>query len=177
MDLNKLFGSQAKVDIFKYLIFKRDGVSMRALESELEWTFPAIKKQVDSLNLAGVLDIDKSWQSRSIVIKPHVTPLIKSLLLFALQTELEKLIETYDIMIDTRYKGKIFGNDIQPDVVIIYKTGDQTQIDQIKKDVSLLCRSYFIDTISLTFMSSGEREKRYRLADRFVLSIMRAMKN
>jgi hypothetical protein len=32
---------------------------MRALESELEWTFPAIKKQVDSLKISGVIDIDK----------------------------------------------------------------------------------------------------------------------
>jgi len=32
---------------------------MRALESELTWTFPAIKKQVDSLKLANVVDINK----------------------------------------------------------------------------------------------------------------------
>ena len=32
---------------------------MRALESELDWTFPAIKKQVDSLKLANVIDINK----------------------------------------------------------------------------------------------------------------------
>jgi hypothetical protein len=32
---------------------------MRALESELEWTFPAIKKQVDSLDEANVIDVNK----------------------------------------------------------------------------------------------------------------------
>jgi hypothetical protein len=32
---------------------------MRALESELEWTFPAIKKQVDSLDEAKVIDVNK----------------------------------------------------------------------------------------------------------------------
>jgi hypothetical protein len=32
---------------------------MRALESELEWTFPAIKKQVDSLKLSNAIDINK----------------------------------------------------------------------------------------------------------------------
>jgi hypothetical protein len=32
---------------------------MRALESELEWTFPAIKKQIDSLNEAKVIDVNK----------------------------------------------------------------------------------------------------------------------
>ncbi|MDR0282811.1 MAG: hypothetical protein LBI53_06075 [Candidatus Peribacteria bacterium] len=49
MNLEKLFGSKTKVDILKYLLFRRQGISMRALESELERTFPAIKKQVDSL--------------------------------------------------------------------------------------------------------------------------------
>ena len=52
MDLEKLFGSKAKVDILKYLLFKRQGLSLRALESDLTWTFPAIKKQVDSMSLA-----------------------------------------------------------------------------------------------------------------------------
>jgi hypothetical protein len=32
---------------------------MRALEAELERTFPAIKKQIDSLNDAKVIDVDK----------------------------------------------------------------------------------------------------------------------
>jgi len=35
---------------------------MRALESELEWTFPAIKKQVDALNEASVIDVNKDGQ-------------------------------------------------------------------------------------------------------------------
>ena len=43
-----MFGSKTKSDILKYLIFRRQGVSMRALEAEIGWTFPAIKKQVDS---------------------------------------------------------------------------------------------------------------------------------
>jgi len=35
MNLEKLFGSKTKVDILKYLIFRRQGVSMRALETEI----------------------------------------------------------------------------------------------------------------------------------------------
>jgi len=35
---------------------------MRALESEIEWTFPAIKKQVDSLNESNVININKDGQ-------------------------------------------------------------------------------------------------------------------
>lgn len=62
MNLEKLFGSKTKVDILKYLLFKRQGVSMRALESEIPWTFPAIKKQVDSLNESNVIDVNKDNQ-------------------------------------------------------------------------------------------------------------------
>lgn len=62
MNLEKLFGSKTKVDILKYLLFRRQGISMRALESELEWTFPAIKKQVDALEDAGVVDVNKEGQ-------------------------------------------------------------------------------------------------------------------
>jgi predicted transcriptional regulator len=57
MHLDKLFGSKAKVDILKYLLFRRQGVSMRALETELERTFPAIKKQIDSLKKASIVEI------------------------------------------------------------------------------------------------------------------------
>jgi hypothetical protein len=150
---------------------------MRALESELDWTFPAIKKQIDSLDASDIINIDKERQAREIVIKQDIQPLIKNFLLFALDQELKKLLETYDMVIDTWYRGKLFGNDIQPDLVMIHKNADQDQIDHIKKDIALLCRSYFIDQISMTFMSSNEREKRYRLADRFVLSIMRVVKD
>jgi len=59
MHLEKLFGSKTKVDILKYLLFRRQGVSMRALEAELGRTFPSIKKQVDSLEECGVLHIEK----------------------------------------------------------------------------------------------------------------------
>jgi predicted transcriptional regulator len=62
MNLEKLFGSKTKVDILKYLLFKRQGVSMRALESEISWTFPAIKKQVDSLHESNVIDVNKDNQ-------------------------------------------------------------------------------------------------------------------
>ena len=62
MNLEKLFGSKTKVDILKYLLFKRQGISMRALESEIQWTFPAIKKQVDSLNQANVINVNKDGQ-------------------------------------------------------------------------------------------------------------------
>ena len=49
MKLEKLFGSRTKSDILKYLVFRRQGISVRAFESELTRSFPAIKKQIDAL--------------------------------------------------------------------------------------------------------------------------------
>jgi hypothetical protein len=62
MDLEKLFGGKTKVDILKYLLFRRQGISMRALEGEITRTFPAIKKQVDALDKAKVINVNKDGQ-------------------------------------------------------------------------------------------------------------------
>ena len=79
MNLEKLFGSKTKVDILKYLLFRRQGISMRALESEIERTFPAIKKQVDSLDKAKVINVNKDNQGRAISIKPEFYETLKSI--------------------------------------------------------------------------------------------------
>jgi hypothetical protein len=149
---------------------------MRALESELDWTFPAIKKQVDALNKANLLQVDKSSQSRSITLSEAIKEMLREVFLYALKHDIAQLMEQYDMMIDTYYHGQLFGNQIEPDLVVIYRAGDTAQVDQIKQDIALVCRQYFIDNVLMTFMSAGEREKRYRLADRFVLSIMREVK-
>ena len=82
MNLEKLFGSKTKVDILKYLLFRRQGISMRALESEIERTFPAIKKQVDSLDKAKVINVNKDNQGRAISIKPEFYETLKSVFYF-----------------------------------------------------------------------------------------------
>lgn len=41
---------------------------MRALENELEWTFPAIKKQVDMLEEASIVTVEKSDLRRAITL-------------------------------------------------------------------------------------------------------------
>ncbi|MDP2670078.1 MAG: hypothetical protein Q8O99_03700 [bacterium] len=70
MKLDKLLGSRAKADILKYLVFRRQGISIRAFESELERSFPAIKKQIDQLEDAGVIEIEKDQAKRSIYLTP-----------------------------------------------------------------------------------------------------------
>ena len=80
MDLTVLFGSKAKVDILKYLVFKKEGVSMRQLETVLRWSFPAIKKQVDILSRGNILDIEKKGNKWQIYIKENIKGIMKELL-------------------------------------------------------------------------------------------------
>ncbi|HCY20900.1 TPA: hypothetical protein DIC40_03460 [Patescibacteria group bacterium] len=61
------------------------------------------------------------------------------------------------------------------DLVVIYKNAEKPQIDKIKDEINTIFRNYFIEIVYVVFMSTEEREKRYRLADRFVLQIMRSI--
>jgi predicted transcriptional regulator len=108
MQLEKLFGSKTKVDILKYLLFRRQGISMRALESELEWTFPAIKKQVDSLEESGVLHIEKDTSGFSISLVPAYYEIFKTFFFAALKADLIQLFESYAVMIEKYFRGKKF---------------------------------------------------------------------
>jgi len=148
---------------------------MRALESELEWTFPAIKKQVDALEDAWVIDVNKEWQWRSISLKVDFFNKIRDIFFFGLKQELVYLFKTYDIIIDKYYFWKRFGIDLEMDLVVIYKYAEKPQIDKIKDEINTIFRQYFIEIVYVVFMSTEEREKRYRLADRFVLQIMRSI--
>ena len=173
MNLEKLFWSKTKVDILKYLVFRRQWVSMRALESEIWWTFPAIKKQVDSLEESWVLDIQKENSGFSISIKKEYFDLFKQIFYTALKANLTNLFYEYSIMIDKYFLWKSFWVPLDMDIIIIYHHMDKPQIDILKSWISDLFREFFIENASVVFMSTEEREKRYRLADKFVLQVMR----
>ena len=169
----KLFGSKTKVDILKYLLFRRQWVSMRALEWEMEWTFPAIKKQVDSLNSAWILDVNTDGNGWAITIKPAVYDMLKQIFNFAFKSDLISLFSTYESMIDKYFFGKSFWIDLEMDLVIIYKNVEKEQTLKIREEIWDIFKEYFIETWNVVFMSTEDRERRYRYADRFVLNIMR----
>lgn len=173
MNLEKLFGSKTKVDILKYLIFRRQGVSMRALETELWWTFPAIKKQVDSLEEAMILEVDKENTSRAIKIKADLLPIFKELFFESLKQNLISCFEQHQGQISSYFWGDKFGKPIGMDLILIYQDIGKEAIEELKAAISEIFRTYRIESASIVFMSSEEREKRYRLADRFVLQVMR----
>ena len=62
------------------------------------------------------------------------------------------------------------------DLVVIYKNMEKPQIEKLKESISDIFRWYFIEVVNVVFMSSDEWDKRYRLADRFVLDILRNSK-
>ncbi len=76
---------------------------MRALESELSWTFPAIKKQVDSLDEAGIVNIDKEGAGWSITVKEEIFDDIKKLFYYGMKYDVEKLFQEYEVMIHKYY--------------------------------------------------------------------------
>jgi len=76
-------------------------------------------------------------------------------------------------MIDRYFWGKRFGIPLDMDMIVIYKHMEKPQIDGMKEEISEVFREFFIENVSIVFMSADEWDKRYRLADRFVLQVMR----
>ncbi len=184
MNLEKLFWSKTKSDILKYLVFRRQGVSIRALESELWWTFPGIKKQIDSLEEAEVLHIDKTPEKWSISIMDDVYDEMRKLIVCSLKHDTIKILKWSDI-IWKYYFGKIFDMPIDVDLVILYepKSWDTKVIDEewehtilekLKKMITNVFKSHMIDPAYLVFMTTEEFDKRTKMADKFALQIIRS---
>jgi hypothetical protein len=57
---------------------------------------------------------------------------------------------------------------------VIHKNIEKQTLDAIKESISTLFRNYFIETAQVVFMSLEEYQRRYRLADKFVLQLMRS---
>ncbi len=176
MKLDKLFGSKAKADILKYLVFRRQGISVRAFESELEWSFPAIKKQIDQLEDAGVVDINKDQNKWSIYLTEWLWLYIKNLMVYMLQCDLIKYFDGYELVINRYFFGNLFGKKLEIDLVVIYSQTAADHVEALKKDIEEIFREYLIEHVVVWFMPSAEFDKRYRVADKFVLNLLRSEK-
>lgn len=180
MKLDKLVWSKAKADILKYLVFRRQWISIRAIEAELERSFPAIKKQIDQLEDAGVVEIDKDntkWWS--IFLTPGLGQYIKQLLMYMIQVDLEEYFLSHELLLKKRYYGSMFGANVEVDLVLIYEPLAVDYLWKIKEDIDRLFDTYLIrsDQNKLVLLSASEFDKRYRLADKFVLQLMRECKD
>ncbi|UFX83381.1 hypothetical protein [Candidatus Absconditicoccus praedator] len=172
MNIEKFLGSKTRAGIIKYLLFKRQGISMRALETDLAWSFTAIKKQVDSLLEADIVTIKKDQTKWSIYINDQVYDLVRRIFLYSLEFELQKTFSLYPGIVEKYYLGKIFGNNINADMVVVYKTTDPEFLSDMKNKISEIFVDYYIDNVGVVFMQSGDFQRRYRLADKFVLNLI-----
>ena len=76
---------------------------MRALEAEIGRTFPAIKKQIDSLLEAGIILIDKDQNKWSITLEPEMHLVLKNIFLFGLKKDIEHLLSEHEFIIKDHY--------------------------------------------------------------------------
>ena len=146
---------------------------MRALETDLWWTFPAIKKQVDVLEEAQLISILKESTGWSISLRSEFWSLLKELFFLALKQQLIDKFQEQGERILQYFWGDKFGKPIGMDIILIYDEEKKWNIDALKTAISEIFREYRIELVSVVFMGADEREKRYRLADRFVLQVMR----
>ncbi len=172
MNIEKFLGSKTRAGIIKYLLFKRQWVSLRALESDLNWSFTAIKKQIDSLLDAQIVEIDKDSNKWSIYLNNEVEDLVRNIFLYSLEFELKKSFDSYFNMIDKYYLWKVFWNKIDYDIVVVYKNCESWFIDRIKQDISEIFYDYYIENVWVVFMEFEDFNRRYRLADKFVLNLI-----
>lgn len=177
MKLDKLFGSKAKADILKYLVFRRQGISMRAFEADLEWSFPAIKKQIKQLEDAWVIEITKSSNKRSIYLTKGLGYYIKDLMLYMMECDLRNYFAEHELMITEHFLGKLWGKELDMDLVVIYTPYATEYLPTVKQTIEDIFREYLLEHVTVWYMPSDEFAKRYRVADKFVLSLMRSMQN
>ncbi len=139
----------------------------------MERTFPAIKKQVDVLEQAGIVTIHKDAIKWSITVCPDIYPLLKNLFVFWLKNDLARMMISYTDVFEKYYLWTVFGNDIGVDLILVYTSWDAELLEKTKVQISDLFKSYGIELVYMTIMSKIEWDKRLALADKFVLSVLR----
>ena len=171
MDINKLFWSKVKTDILKYLIFVTEGISIRNLEAKLNnWSFPAIKKQIDILEKADILEIKKDVSNQwwEIYIKPWLKESLKRIFLYSIMEDLKNIFEAYKDLVLVVYFGQLFMYPVEVDLVIIYQDELKAKLDALKLEIDNLFQKYFINTIKVSFLPISNYRKLYRCWDRFI---------
>jgi hypothetical protein len=92
-----------------------------------------------------------------------------------IQVDLEEYFRSHELLLKKRYYGHMFGADVEVDLVLIYEPLAVDYLPKIKEDIDRLFDTYLIrsEKNKLVLLSSSEFDKRYRLADKFVLQLMR----
>jgi len=175
MDLNLFLGNKTKVDILKYLLYKEDKISARELESHLDQSFPAIKKQIDNLEKAGIIRKNKIWNRWQLEIIEKVKPFVESLFIFEIKSNIEKIHYENSSFLTKYFFVDYFNKNkelpyLWVDLVFIYKEIENFFLEDVKKQIASFLDSYFLD-LKISFISEKEYEKRLKFADKFVIKL------
>lgn len=81
---------------------------MRAFEHELQRSFPAIKKQIDLLEEAGVITVDKQDAKRAVFLCKGLEIQVRGLFIAALKYELKNYFLEHEFMVEKHFFGKVF---------------------------------------------------------------------
>jgi len=174
MNIEYLFWSKTKVDILRYLIFKEEWLSARELENQLKQSFPAIKKQLDNLEQAGIILKNKNWNRWQIKIVEDVKPLILRIFIFDMVNFLKDLVREYSFL-EKFLLWDLFFSDLTQkiwvDLVFIYNNDvEEIFLNDVKQKIWDFFDTYFINIV-VTFMKKQDYERRLKYADKFVLML------
>ena len=73
------------------------------------------------------------------------------------------------------FLGKIFNPSLSVDVdlVVVYQNAQPSELEALKHEIDALFSSYFVESVKIVFFSEEQFEMRYKMADKFVLSLLK----
>jgi len=175
MDLDLFLGNKTKVDILRYLLYKEDKISARELENNLAQSFPAIKKQIDNLEKAGIIEKNKLWNRWQLEVKKEVRAFVESIFIFHIKSKINDFHYQNSMFLNKYFLVDFFSKntdlpEIWVDLVFIHKELEDTFLSDIKKQITDFLDSYFLD-LKISFMTEKDYEKRLKFADKFVIKL------
>ena len=75
---------------------------------------------------------------RAIEIDNACIPYIRSIFLHALKANVEELFVTHEFTIHKYFLGKVFGKNLDMDLVLIHNNAEKDILEQIKTEISQL---------------------------------------
>jgi predicted transcriptional regulator len=160
----------------KYLLYKEDKISARELESHLAQSFPAIKKQIDNLEKAGIVEKNKLGNRWQLQIKEDVREFIESMFVFEITYYIKNLNKENGSFLYKYFLVDFFNKNPElpkmgVDLVFIYQNDvEENYLTNFKEEMSSFLDSYFLD-LKISFMDFANYEKRLKFADKFVIKL------